>query len=207
MEADILLEPARRDSGPAILPGPLRVRRGGDCLVVALAADHVVTDPGAFAKMCRLAGEAAREDKIVMFGVEPNRPATEYGYIRPAQSIRPGLFAIERFVEKPDAETAARYVADGYLWNSGNFVFRAGFLLEEYRRFEPDSGDAVMAAVEGAGSDLGFVTLELKAFARAAAKSIDYALMERTGTLRSCRFLLAGPTSDPWQAVWNCRAR
>ena len=62
-----------------------------------------------------------------MFGVQPTRAATEYGYIRPGPAIRPGLFAIERFVEKPDAETAARYVAEGYLWNSGNFVFRAGF--------------------------------------------------------------------------------
>jgi mannose-1-phosphate guanylyltransferase len=69
-----------------------------------------VTDPGAFAKVCNLARAAAEEDRIVMFGVEPTRPATEYGYIRPGPSIGPGLFAIERFVEKPDAETAERYL-------------------------------------------------------------------------------------------------
>ena len=141
-EADILLEPMRRDSGPAIVAGAsYALRRGGDPVVVALAADHVVSDPAAFAKVCGAAGEAAVDDRIVMFGVKPVRPATEYGYIRPGPAIRPGLFAIERFVEKPDAETATRYVAEGYLWNSGNFVFRAGFLLEEYRRFEPESGD------------------------------------------------------------------
>jgi mannose-1-phosphate guanylyltransferase / mannose-6-phosphate isomerase len=110
-EADILLEPVRRDSGPAIVAGATyALRRGGDPLVAALAADLVISDPGAFAKICSMAGEAAQEDQIVMFGVHPTRPATEYGYIRPGPSIRPGLFAIERFVEKPDAETAARYV-------------------------------------------------------------------------------------------------
>ena len=107
-EADILLEPFRRDSGPAIVAGATyALRRGDDPAVVALAADHVVSDPDAFAKICNLAGEAALDDRIVMFGVHPTRPATEYGYIRPGPAIRPGLFAIERFVEKPDAEAAA----------------------------------------------------------------------------------------------------
>jgi mannose-1-phosphate guanylyltransferase/mannose-6-phosphate isomerase len=180
-QADILLEPLRRDSGPAIVAGAaFALRRGDDPLLVALAADHVVTDPLAFAKVCVTAGEAAQDDRIVMFGVEPTRAATEYGYIRPGAPIAPGLFGIERFVEKPDAEIAARYVAEGYVWNSGNFVFRAGFLLEEYRRFEPESCAAVEAAIQEAATDLGFVTLAPDAFGRAAAKSIDYAVMERT---------------------------
>jgi mannose-1-phosphate guanylyltransferase / mannose-6-phosphate isomerase len=102
-EADILLEPVRRDSGPAIAAGAnYALRRGGDPVVVALAADHVVSDPAAFAKVCIAAGEAALENQIVMFGAQPRRAATEYGYIRPGLPIRPGLFAIERFIEKPD---------------------------------------------------------------------------------------------------------
>jgi mannose-1-phosphate guanylyltransferase/mannose-6-phosphate isomerase len=207
-EADILLEPMRRDSGPAIVAGAsYALRRGGDPVVVALAADHVVSDPAAFAKVCRAAGEAAVDDRIVMFGVKPVRPATEYGYIRPGPAVRPGLFAIERFVEKPDAETAARYVVEGYLWNSGNFVFRAGFLLEEYRRFEPESGGAIAAAVEVSGADLGFVTLDADAFGRATAKSIDYALMERTD--RAAVMPVAYGWSDvgSWQAVWELSER
>lgn len=204
VEADILLEPVRRDSGPAIVAGAdYAHRRGGDPIMVALAADHVVTDAAAFAKVCRAAGEAASEDRIVTFGVHPARPATEYGYIRPAQAIRPGLFAIERFVEKPDAETAARYVAEGYLWNSGNFVFRAGFLLDEYRRFEPDSSAAVSAAVEGAGADLSFATLDPEAFARATPKSIDYALMERTTRAAVMPVSYGWSDVGSWQAVWE----
>jgi len=203
-EADILLEPIRRDSGPAIAAGAaFALRRGGDPVVVALAADHVVTDAGAFAKVCQVAGEAAQLDHIVTFGVKPTRPATEYGYIRPAESIGPGVFAIERFVEKPDAETAARYVAEGYLWNSGNFVFRADLLLEEYKRFEPNSAAAVAAAVEGSGADLSFVTLEPDAFKRATAKSIDYALMERTARAAVMPASYGWSDVGSWQAVWE----
>ena len=207
-EADILLEPARRDSGPAIAAGAeYAFRRGGDPVVVALAADHVVSDPTAFAKVCITAGEAALESKIVMFGVQPTRAATEYGYIRPGSPIRPGLFAIERFVEKPDAETATRYVAEGYLWNSGNFVFRAGFLLEEYRRFEPDSAAAVAAAVDASGADIGFVTLDAPAFTRATAKSIDYALMERTASAAVMPVSYGWSDVGSWQAVWELSER
>jgi mannose-1-phosphate guanylyltransferase / mannose-6-phosphate isomerase len=207
-EADVLLEPARRDSGPAIAAGAMyALRRGGDPVVVALAADHVVSDPAAFAKVCAAAGEAAADDRIVMFGVKPTRPATEYGYIRPGPAIRPGLAAIERFVEKPDADTAARYVAVGYLWNSGNFVFRAAFLLEEYRRFEPDSAAAVAAAIEASGADLGFVTLDADAFGRATAKSIDYALMERTARAAVMPAAYGWSDVGSWQAVWELSER
>jgi len=208
VEADILLEPARRDSGPAIAAGAgYAVGRNGDALMVALAADHVVSDPGACAKACNIAAAAAEEDRIVTFGMRPTRPATEYGYICAGPSIGPGVFAVERFVEKPDAETAARYVADGYLWNSGNFVFRASFLLDEYRRFEPESSAAVAAAVEPAGTDLGFVTLDAEAFERATAKSIDYAVMERTD--RAAVMPVAYGWSDvgSWQAVWELSER
>jgi len=181
--------------------------RDDDAVIVALAADHVVTDPAAFAKACRIAAEAAVEDRIVMFGIEPNRPATEYGYICTGSTIRPGLFAIERFVEKPDAETAARYVAEGYLWNSGNFMFRAGFLLDEFRRFEPNSAAAVASAVEAAGRDLGFVTLDAAAFARAGAKSIDYAVMERTARAAVVPASYGWSDVGSWQTVWELSAR
>jgi mannose-1-phosphate guanylyltransferase / mannose-6-phosphate isomerase len=206
--ADIVLEPIRRDSGPAIAAGAaFALRRGGDPLVVALAADHVVTDPAAFAKVCGLAAEAAAADRIVTFGVRPSRPATEYGYIRAGASIGPEIFAIEKFVEKPDAKTAERYVQEGYLWNSGNFIFRAGLLLDEYRSFEPDNIAAVAAAVESAGTDLGFVTLDAKSFARAAAKSIDYAVMERTKRAVVMPVSYGWSDVGSWQAVWELSGR
>jgi mannose-1-phosphate guanylyltransferase/mannose-6-phosphate isomerase len=124
-EANILLEPVRRDSGPAIVAGAAFALAGDrEAVVVELAADHVVADADAFAKVCSDARVAAADIRIVTFGVRPSRPSTEYGYICPRASIGPDIFAIEKFVEKPDAQTAERYVSAGYLWNSGNFTFR-----------------------------------------------------------------------------------
>ncbi|MFZ3335229.1 MAG: mannose-1-phosphate guanylyltransferase/mannose-6-phosphate isomerase [Xanthobacteraceae bacterium] len=208
VEADIMLEPMRRDSGPAIAAGAaFAVKRDGDPLIVALAADHVVTDPAAFAKVCGLAAAAATADRIVTFGVRPTRPATEYGYIRAGGAIGTDIFAIDQFVEKPDAKTAERYVKEGYLWNSGNFMFRAGLLLDEYNGFEPDSVAAVRAAVESAGADLGFVTLDKPSFARATAKSIDYAVMERTKRAAVMPVSYGWSDVGSWQAVWELSER
>ena len=91
-----MLEPVRRDFGPAIVAGAaFGSKRDGNAIIVALAADHVVTDPSSFVESCAKAREAAEADRIVTFGVRPSRPATEYGYIRPGEAIGPNLFAIE----------------------------------------------------------------------------------------------------------------
>ncbi len=206
-EADILLEPVRRDSGPAIAAGAIFARhRDGDVVVAALAADHVIDDAAAFAKVCAAAAPAAA-GRIVTFGVRPTRPATEYGYIRAGAALGTDLFAVEQFVEKPDAAKAQLYLADGYLWNSGNFLFRAELLLAEYERFEPGSAAAVAEAVEAAGRDLGFVTLAREAFARAVAKSIDYAVMERTSHAVVMRVSYGWSDVGSWQAVWELSKR
>ena len=153
VDADILLEPARRDSGPAIAAGTAyALKRADNPVIVALAADHVVADTKAFVASCRTAGAAAEKERIVTFGVRPDRPATEYGYIRLGKPHDQDVFEIEKFVEKPAAADAERYVADGYLWNSGNFVFRAGAFLDEYRKFDPDSIDAIIKAVDFRGN-------------------------------------------------------
>jgi mannose-1-phosphate guanylyltransferase/mannose-6-phosphate isomerase len=132
--ADIVLEPHRRDSAPAIVAGTVHaLRQGGEAVVFALAADHVVTDPAAFIAACRTARTAADNGHIVTFGVTPDRPAIEYGYIRRGRSLGDGVFVAEKFVEKPDEATARAYLDEGYLWNSGNLMFRARLFLDEYR--------------------------------------------------------------------------
>src|SRR6478672_1581724 len=125
-EADVLLEPMRRDSGPAIAAGAAFAQiRDGDAVVLALAADHVVRDTSAFVAACREGLAAAEAGRIVTFGVQPERAATEYGYINPGDVVSGKVRAVAKFVEKPDPATAADYVEAGYLWNSGNFMFRA----------------------------------------------------------------------------------
>src|SRR4029079_7370679 len=118
--------------------------------------------------------------RIVTFGIKPTEPKTSYGYILPGEMIGEGVYAVKAFVEKPDAATATRYVREGYLWNSGNFLFRADVLLSELKRLEPEIATAVSEAVSRAGNDLGFVRLQHEAFTRAPKKSIDYAVMEKT---------------------------
>jgi mannose-1-phosphate guanylyltransferase/mannose-6-phosphate isomerase len=204
VEADILLEPARRDSGPAIAAGAVYARtRGQDPVVLALAADHVVSDATAFIAGCRVAAKAAAEGKIVTFGVRPDRPAVEYGYIRPGRPLSDDVFAVDSFVEKPKREIAERYVADGYFWNSGNFVFRASVFLDEYASYDAASVAAVSDAVNNAGRDLGFVTLAADAFSRAKAISVDYAVMEKTKRAAVVPVSYGWSDVGSWQAVWD----
>src|SRR5216684_4124489 len=181
LEADVLLEPMRRDSGPAIAAGAVFAQtRDNDAVVLALAADHVVRDTDAFVAACRQGLVATDAGRIVTFGVQPERAATEYGYISPGEIISGAVRAVVKFVEKPDPATAAGYIKSGYLWNSGNFMFRASVLLDEYRNVDADSVRVVSDAVTKAGRDLGFVTLDPDSFAKARAISIDYAVMEKT---------------------------
>lgn len=204
IEADVILEPMRRDSGPAIAAGAAFAQnRTSEAIVLALAADHVVQDNAAFVAACREGLVAASTGRIVTFGVKPERPATEYGYISPGEVISGEVHAVARFVEKPDAVKAADYVNSGYLWNSGNFMFPATLLLDEYRKLDAGSVEAVSNAVASAGRDLGFVTLEPQAFGAAKAISIDYAVMEKTSRAAVVPVSCGWSDVGSWRAVWE----
>jgi mannose-1-phosphate guanylyltransferase/mannose-6-phosphate isomerase len=204
IEADVLLEPVRRDSGPAIVAGATFAQsRNEEAIVLALAADHVVRDEEAFITGCRQGLLAASEGRIVTFGVKPERPAVEYGYINPGDVVVGEVRAVERFVEKPDQSTAIEYIKNGYFWNSGNFMFRANVLLAEYRKFDTTSVDAVSAAVSKAGRDLGFVTLDPEAFSSAKTISIDYAVMEKTARAAVIPVSCGWSDVGSWHAVWE----
>ena len=182
VEASVVIEPLRRDSAPAIAAATaVALKRDPDAVVLALAADHIILDVPQFRATCLAGREAAEAGSIVTFGIKPTEPKTSYGYILPGAAIgKSGVHAVKSFVEKPDAATAARYVRDGYLWNSGNFLFRADVLLSELAKLEPAMAEAIEAAVAMASTDLGFLRLQPEAFARAPLKSIDYAVMEKT---------------------------
>jgi mannose-1-phosphate guanylyltransferase / mannose-6-phosphate isomerase len=204
LEADILLEPARRDSGPAIAAGAAFAQtRDENAIVLALAADHVVGDTPAFVAACRQGLVAADRGHIVTFGVKPERPATEYGYINPGEPIAGEVRSVQKFVEKPDAATAAEYIKSGYLWNSGNFMFRASVLLGEYRNVDAASVQTIGDAVGKAGRDLGFVTLDPESFERAKPISIDYAVMEKTALASVVPVSCGWSDVGSWLAVWE----
>jgi mannose-1-phosphate guanylyltransferase/mannose-6-phosphate isomerase len=205
VEADIVLEPLRRDSGPAVaVSAVLAADRDRDALVLVLAADHVMHKPDAFREACRHAAAAAAQGRIVTFGIEPTHPATNYGYIRPGEKLNgASVRSVEAFVEKPDAAMAAGYVADHYLWNSGNFLFHAATMLSEIERFEPAMAEAAIASVRGLTRDLDFLRLAPDAFGRAPKKSIDYAVMERTNLAAVVPADLGWSDVGSWSAVWD----
>jgi mannose-1-phosphate guanylyltransferase/mannose-6-phosphate isomerase len=205
-DAEILLEPARRDSAPAIAAASeWLTARGPATLALVLAADHVVREPGRFVAACLLARAAAERGRIVTFGCVPDHPATGYGYIKPGKTVEgaDGASDVEKFVEKPDLKTAERYIAEGYLWNSGNFLFRVDAFLAEYAAFEPASCEAVRLAVKKAKEDLGFILLDKKAFSAVAQKSVDYAVMEKTRRAAVVPASYGWSDLGGWHAVWK----
>jgi mannose-1-phosphate guanylyltransferase/mannose-6-phosphate isomerase len=209
IDATVVIEPVRRDSAAAIAAAAAYARsRDPEAVTLALAADHVILDVEEFRDTCLAGLKAAEAGHIVTFGIAPTEPKTSYGYIRQGNPIgADGIKAVAAFVEKPDAATAARYVAEGYLWNSGNFLFRASVLLDELARFEPDIAAAAEASVRGAAQDIGFVRLEPDAFAKAPQKSIDYAVMEKTDRAAVAAGKFRWSDIGSWDAIFDIAER
>ena len=180
VEIDILVEPSRRDSGPAMAAAAAYAQSQGAQAVLTLASDHLVIGIGAFLDACREGLAAVRQGGIVTFGIPPTEPKVDYGYIRPGSEHIGTVLKVAAFVEKPNAQKALQYISEGLLWNSGNFLFPPALLLSEMARFEPEMAAAAQEAVDKAKRTGSTVFLDAEAFAKAPAKSIDYAVMERT---------------------------
>jgi mannose-1-phosphate guanylyltransferase/mannose-6-phosphate isomerase len=209
VEATVVIEPMRRDSAAAIAAATeIAATRDPQATVLALAADHIIPDIESFRATC-LAGRAiADAGRIVTFGIRPTEPKTSYGYILPGEALGDGgVYAVKKFVEKPDDTTAVRYLREGYLWNSGNFLFRADVLLSELKRLEPEIAAAISEAVSRASNDLGFVRLQPEAFARAPQKSIDYAVMEKTDRMAVVAGQFRWSDIGSWDALFDITPR
>lgn len=207
--ADIILEPIQRDSAAAIAVAACHAARlHPETIVLVIAADHVIDDAAAFAAACQAAIEPARQGQIMTLGVVPQFPATSYGYIKPGKPIK-GTQAsrVEQFVEKPDAETAQEYINQGFLWNSGNFLFRADVMIEEFEQFQPAILAAARDALERATIDLDFIRLAEDAFKLAPKTSIDYAVMEHTQRAGVLPVSFSWSDIGSWSALWDASPR
>jgi mannose-1-phosphate guanylyltransferase/mannose-6-phosphate isomerase len=205
----IVLEPSRRDSGPAVaVAAELAAMRGENVIVALLAADHMIEKEDAFRSLCVEAAAAAQSGFIVTFGINPTEATSSYGYIRPGApvEVNSSVHRVDAFVEKPDPQTAQRYIAEKYLWNSGNFIFRADIMQTELRHFEPEMAMAAASAVRAAKQDLGFLVLDAESFARATKKSIDYAVMERTDKAAVIAADIGWSDVGGWPTVHNLAA-
>ncbi|MEN1925700.1 mannose-1-phosphate guanylyltransferase/mannose-6-phosphate isomerase [Luteimonas qiangzhengi] len=204
--AAIVLEPVGRNTAPAIAAAALQAVAGGeDPLLLVLPSDHVVRDPAAFQAAVREAMPAAEAGALVTFGIVPEAAETGFGYIQAdVGQTDTGVRDVLRFVEKPDAETAQGYLAEGgYYWNSGMFLFRASRYLEELEKFQPEMVAAVRKAFEGAARDGDFIRLDRDAFAASPADSIDYAVMEKTAEARVLPVDIGWNDVGSWSALWE----
>jgi mannose-1-phosphate guanylyltransferase/mannose-6-phosphate isomerase len=207
----MILEPEGRNTAPALCAAALWLSRSGagDRPMLVLPADHAIRDEAQFAAAMASGADLARQGHLVTFAIAPSFPATGYGYLKIGAAIDParGHHRLASFVEKPDAATAAGFLAQGgYAWNSGMFVFLPDVLLRAFADLRPDILEAVTAAVGGAGPG-AVLRLDPAAFARAPSISIDYAIMERAPNVAT---VLAGfDWSDvgDWQAVWSMADR
>ena len=187
LEGNFVLEPEGRNTAPAIAMAALElVRRDSDAVMLVVPADHVVTGQREFEEAGQLALGLATDGYLVTFGIKPMRPETGYGYIRlnPKAVIekRGSLrgFKVQKFVEKPNATTAARYLKVGnYFWNSGMFVWRAATILEEIRRHQPVLSKAIAQIQQLIISNASKPMVE-KAYRRIAPVSIDNGVMEKS---------------------------
>ncbi|CAN7282364.1 mannose-1-phosphate guanylyltransferase/mannose-6-phosphate isomerase [Bosea sp. LjRoot9] len=203
VKAEIVVEPVCRGSASAVaIAAELGLARDDAALVGVFAADHVVQDGRLFVETCARAAVVAAQGGIVTIGISPAYPATSYGYIRPGSEITGGACQVEAFVEASDAVQAARYLTDGYLWNSGNLIFDAATMRAELEAFEPDVMASVGEAVVKGGRELGFLTLEPRAFAKAPKVSIT-TVMERTQKASVIAGQFGWSDVGCWSAVWE----
>ena len=203
--ATIILEPAGRNTAPAIALAALHVQRTApEALLLVLPADHHITDPRTFRDTVAVAQAHAAAGKLMTFGVVPSRPETGYGYVRCGEALGEGIFDLAQFVEKPDAATAEQYVAAGqYLWNSGMFLFRADRYLAELAQHQPDMLAACEAAMSAGEEDLDFIRPNADAFLASPSDSIDYAVMEHTEQGGVASLSCGWSDVGAWPALWE----
>ncbi len=211
--AAIMLEPVGRNTAPAVAVAALQaMATGDDPLLLVLAADHLIQQEQVFRECVTAATAFAEAGKMVTFGIVPTGPETGYGYIAAGAGLETEAttgqaaraFAVVQFVEKPDLETAKRYLAAGsYYWNSGMFLFKASRFLEELELHAPDVLESCRLAFAKARKDLDFVRLDETAFAGCRSDSIDYAVMEKTTSAVVLPLDAGWSDVGSWSALWE----
>lgn len=196
---EIVVEPEPRGTAAAIAIAASRV--APDAILLVCPSDHHIDDPKAFAEAAARAASLASDGWLVCLGVEAESPETRFGYIRRGAAVGPDGFRIEQFVEKPDADAAAAFLASGrFAWNSGIFVFRAGDYLDELGRFQPQAASALARSVENGRGTGGHFYPDESAFGAISVESIDRAIMEKTDR---AALVMADPG---WSDVGDWRA-
>ena len=203
----IILEPIGKNTAPAIALAALKfINNGDDPLLLVLSADHLIKNVDAFHQSIKTAEELAEKNKLVTFGIVPDKAETGYGYIKADIDNTTDYYNIQSFVEKPNQEDAQKYLDSGnYLWNSGMFMFKASIYLEELEKFEPEILASCKKSCQTEYKDKDFIRLNNDEFYQCPEQSVDYAVMEHTKD--GVVVALDANWSDigSWDALWDAK--
>ena len=203
----IILEPVGKNTAPAIAIAALKlINIFDDPLLLVLSSDHIIQNITAFHNAVDLAKRLAMKNKLVTFGIVPDKAETGYGYIEIKNNISKNYYNIKSFKEKPNKKEAKDYLDSGkYLWNSGIFLFKARLYLKELENFEPSILEACKKSFQNENKDFDFIRLNNAEFLKSPSKSIDYAVMEKTK--KSVVVPLDANWSDigSWDALFNTK--
>ena len=211
----IILEPVGRNTAPALTLAALAAEKSGDDpILLVMPADHVIQNIDAFQSALIAGGQLAENSSLVTFGIVPDSAETGYGYIKKGTALDGNACLIERFVEKPNKETAEEYLQSGqYLWNSGIFMMRASIWLQAINIHHPSIAEACRAAVEAGSDDVDFYRVDKQLFNDCPSDSIDYAVMEKIVStneqteqdIRGAMVPLDAAWSDvgSWSSLWE----
>jgi len=199
----VILEPAGRNTAPAIALAALSSQEGEDPLLLVLAADHVIQDETAFTKTVMDAIPLAQSGKLVTFGIVPHEANTGYGYIKKGDSQGLG-FTVVSFVEKPSIELAEEYIESGdYFWNSGMFLFKASRYLEELKKYSPEIYKACELSMRDVSQDNDFLRVNRVAFDKCPSDSVDFAVMEHTSDAVVVPMDAGWSDIGSWSSLWD----
>ena len=199
-----VLEPSPKNTAPAILAASyIAYTQNPEAVLLVMPSDHYIPDTNSFINTVNSAYKATQEDKIVTFGIKPDKPETGYGYIEIAPSKTP-WYDVTAFHEKPDFDTAEQMISSNcYLWNAGIFMFKADTIISEAEILAPEMTQAVRSAVAQAQTDLGFIRLDAESWNNCPADSIDYAIMERSEHIVCMPYEARWSDLGDWNSVWH----
>jgi mannose-1-phosphate guanylyltransferase len=205
----IILEPVGKNTAPAIAIAAISLLSNEeDPILLVLSADHLISDNKKFLATIEIAINIAKKDKLVTLGIEPNKPATGYGYIEVDKSKQEKYYNILSFTEKPSLEIAEQYYKSAcHYWNSGIFIFKASVYLNELRKFEPEIYSVCKKSFNNEPKDIDFIRLDQKEFNKCPNKSIDYAVMERTNIGAVVPYTGDWNDVGSWEDLWQSKVK